>query len=62
MLKNKEVQNGIVCYPSSFLRKYKKALQKLHGNIYFAGDYSHTPALDGVPWLGGCATNAIIKK
>ncbi len=50
--KIKKWRDGIVIYSPGFLSQYQEAIRGKEGNIYFAGDYTHNPALDGAAWSG----------
>jgi monoamine oxidase len=50
--KIKKWTDGIVIYSPGFLSQYQETLRAKEGNIYFGGDYTHNPALDGAAWAG----------
>ncbi|NLR93777.1 flavin monoamine oxidase family protein [Flammeovirga agarivorans] len=57
----KRWKDGIVKYPPNFLNTYQEALRERSGNIFFGGDYTHNPALDGAAWSGIRAAEQVLK-
>lgn len=55
----KKWKDGIVRYPPGFLNNYVEAVRAPSGRIYFGGDYTHSPALDGAAWSGVRAADHI---
>lgn len=58
----KKWTDGIVLYPSGFLTKHQDMLRAPSGNIYFGGDYTHNPALDGAAWSGIRSAEQVIES
>jgi len=58
--KIKKWKDGIVRFPPGFLNKYIEALRAPEGKIFFAGDYTHNPALDGAAWSGVRAADQLL--
>ena len=59
--KIKKWTDGIVIYSPGFLSRYQEAIRAPEGNIYFAGDYTHNPALDGAAWAGTRAAEQLLS-
>lgn len=58
----KKWTDGIVRYPPGFLDSYQEILRAPFGRIFFAGDYTHNPSLDGAAWSGVRAGDQILEK
>ena len=48
----KKWADGIAMYPAGLSTQHQEALRASVGRIYFGGDYTHNPALDGAAWAG----------
>jgi len=59
--KIKKWTDGIALYPSGLLTKFQEKLREPSGKIYFGGDYTHNPALDGAAWSGVRAANQVLN-
>jgi len=58
----KKWENGIVVYNVGIMTKYQDDLRAPHNKIFFAGDYTHNPALDGAAWSGIRSVEQIKNK
>lgn len=58
----KKWEDGIVRYPPGFLNKYQEAIRAPFGRIFFGGDYTHSPALDGAAWSGVRAADQVLAE
>lgn len=56
----KKWTEGIVQFTPGLLDKYQEALREPSGRIFFAGDYTHDPALDGAAWSGVRAADQLL--
>ncbi len=56
----KKWTDGIVKFTPGLMDKYQEALRAPSGRIFFAGDYTHDPALSGASWSGVRAAEQII--
>ncbi len=56
----KKWPDGIVTFPPGFLTQNVDALRASSGRVHFAGDYTHSPALDGAAWSGVRAADAVL--
>jgi monoamine oxidase len=48
----KKWPDGIAIFPAGLSTHYQDALRAPVGRVYFGGDYTHNPALDGAAWAG----------
>ena len=53
--------DGIAVFPAGFSTRYQDALRAPIGRIYFGGDYTHNPALDGAAWSGIRSSEEILR-
>jgi monoamine oxidase len=53
--------DGIAVFPPGFLTNHQEVLRAPVGRIYFGGDYTHNPALDGAAWSGVRAANQVVE-
>lgn len=54
--------SGIPSFTPGFLSQHQDTLRRAHGSIYFAGDYTHDPSLDGTAWSGVRAAEQILAQ